>query len=284
MLNVISPDLHAHRTLTRAAKAEIDLCYACGTCLVACPVNRATGRLAPLRLVRMAIFGLVEELLNTPDIWYCQGCNACAHNCPMTVKPGALISYLRRESSIQHLLDPAKLARFDTLWTLFQRVRWHAADECRHHRERALTASEWQDWANTPVPPDRSPVLLAHRPDPPANLSTDLNRTDVAVCFTCGECRGQCPVFRESGVFDPLAIFRQVNLGLIEPVLESPSIWLCLGCQRCSNQCVQRVRGHEMFQVLQGLALENGFCGRKFPTALGRDSEELVRSVAGRNR
>ena len=44
------------------------MCWTCGSCDFECPVNIATGRLRPQKLVRLATLGLVEELLEQPEI------------------------------------------------------------------------------------------------------------------------------------------------------------------------------------------------------------------------
>ena len=71
--------------------------------------------------------------------------------------------------------------------------------------------------------------------------------------------------FFERSVFDPQWIFRMVNLGLEEEILKSPSIWLCLACQRCTEACGELVSGHLIIQRLQELALEEGMVDKDFP-------------------
>ncbi|MBW2616546.1 MAG: hypothetical protein JRD02_10275 [Deltaproteobacteria bacterium] len=50
-----------------------------------------------------------------------------------------------------------------------------------------------------------------------------------------------------------------------EEILKSPSIWLCIACQRCTEACSQLVTGHLMIQRLQEFALEEGVVDTGFP-------------------
>ena len=56
-----------------------------------------------------------------------------------------------------------------------------------------------------------------------------------------------------------------VNLGLEEEILRSPSIWLCIACERCTEACGERVTGHLIIQRLQELALKEGIVDKGFP-------------------
>jgi heterodisulfide reductase subunit C len=98
-------------------------------------------------------------------------------------------------------------------------------------------------------------------------LKNSLAQFSVAACFTCGECSSACPIFYERSVFDPQWIFRMVNLGLTETLLQSPALWLCIGCQRCTNACSQLVKGHLIIERLKQLAVSEGFVAEKFPLA-----------------
>ena len=72
----------------------------------------------------------------------------------------------------------------------------------------------------------------------------------------------------ERSVFDPRSIFRMANFGLSEELLRSPSIWLCIGCQRCTEACSQLVKGHLLIEHLQQRAIEEGFVDPRFPRRL----------------
>ncbi len=79
-------------------------CYACGSCTAGCPVHRVNSSYDPLRIIRMLVFGLREELLKGEMIWLCSDCYTCQENCPMEVKITDIINHLKnlatRENNI----------------------------------------------------------------------------------------------------------------------------------------------------------------------------------------
>ena len=86
----IEPDWDAWQTIADDAGADIDRCWTCGACDNGCPVSLATGRLRPQRNVRMAVYGMLDQLLALPGIWYCLSCRRCLQGCPNRVKPASL--------------------------------------------------------------------------------------------------------------------------------------------------------------------------------------------------
>jgi len=117
---------------------------------------------------------------------------------------------------------------------------------------------------DTPIEPVKGQITLGD--DLPSKGFKDaagISRTTA--CFTCSECSNVCPLFFERSVFDPQWIFRMVNMGLEKEILASPSIWLCIGCERCTEACGEEVKGHLIIQSLQKLALKEGIVDKGFP-------------------
>jgi heterodisulfide reductase subunit C len=93
-----SPDPSLGRQIALLSCSTASLCCTCSSCDIECPVNIATGRLRPQIIVRMANLGLWDELLNSPDIWYCLTCRRCLQVCPNSVRPSSLIGYIRHDA------------------------------------------------------------------------------------------------------------------------------------------------------------------------------------------
>jgi heterodisulfide reductase subunit C len=70
-------------------------CLACGTCSAGCPVHRATTSYDPIRIMRMLVLGLRQELLKGDMIWLCSDCYTCQENCPMGIKITDIINHLK---------------------------------------------------------------------------------------------------------------------------------------------------------------------------------------------
>jgi heterodisulfide reductase subunit C len=273
-INLIEPDWDTSRLVANAAGADIDRCWTCGTCDNGCPVSLATGRLRPQRNVRMAVYGMLDRLLTLPDIWYCLSCRRCLQGCPNRVKPFELHRYLRNEALQRGIYAHDFLTRYQRLFAEFQRVRWRAAAHCLKGKLTALPDDTWYQWLKQPLHHARyRPVDMAH-----TNIHNAARPAELLsgqACFTCSECSSCCPIVCGGDVFDPQRIIRMANLGIVDELLRSPAIWLCLGCQRCVEACSQTVSGHAIIRRLQMQAIEEGFVDPFLPVRL-LDADRII--------
>ena len=251
------PDPGLRKVIESACRAQSCRCWTCGSCDVECPVNIATGRLRPQRIVRLASLGFIEELLDSPEIWYCLTCRRCLQICPNQVKPCDVIDYARQEAISRGIVSYASVRRLQLLFTRFQRVRWRAVELCLKNNFGALTREQIDQWLADPVPETGHVVSPQGLLPGGSFFGISAAATRSAACFTCGECSSACPVSGERSVFDPRFMVRMVNLGLAEELVRSPSIWLCLSCGRCSDACGQLVDGRQILQRLQAVAVSN---------------------------
>jgi len=237
------PSSQIARRIAEDARSENRMCWTCGSCDFECPVNVATGgRLRPQRLVRLASLGLFDELVAAPEIWYCLQCNGCRQVCPNLVRPSEVIAYARSEAMQQAVLPEA---------FYFE----HAALQVQRQRLARQSAATLAGAIGTARFLDRTgPIQLA-----------DLPRTATSPCWTCGECSSACPAAGGRDVFDPRSIFRALALGLSQSLKQSPAIWLCLSCGRCTDVCSQGIDGRQIIAELQQDAIAEGFVAAGFP-------------------
>jgi heterodisulfide reductase subunit C len=243
----------------QATGAGACMCWTCSSCDSECPVEIATNRLRPQRVVRYANLGLFEDLIALPEIWYCLSCRRCNRVCPNLVKPETLIQYARTEALLRGVVSWEVHTRHADLMRRVQRVRWRAAQACRSGPTPDIDHDLWHHWLETPVPNGNGAAI------PSALLfqSAGLAKA-AAACFTCGECSSACPIACERSVFDPRYLFRLANLGLRGELLKNPSLWLCVQCGRCTDVCSQGVDGCGLIADLRSAALtetevDNGF-------------------------
>jgi len=59
---------------------------------------------------------------------------------------------------------------------------------------------------------------------------------DMAICMQCATCSASCPLSSGSNPF-PRKIYRYLQLGLRDKLLESPEPWLCYYCGDCNKDC-----------------------------------------------
>ncbi len=73
----------------------------------------------------------------------------------------------------------------------------------------------------------------------------------IMSCYQCGKCTAGCPTAYAMDV-PPRQVMRAIQLGLKDLVLDSSTIWVCLGCQTCSVRCPREI---DIAGVMESLRL-----------------------------
>ncbi|RJQ84271.1 MAG: heterodisulfide reductase [Desulfobacteraceae bacterium] len=95
-------------------------------------------------------------------------------------------------------------------------------------------------------------------------------------CLQCLSCAGGCP-FVEAMTYRPNGIIRLVQYGFRQEVLESPDIWLCVGCHTCSIACPMAIDMPLLMDALREMAIESG--ARINETAILNFHREVLGSI-----
>lgn len=260
---VAKPDIQLREFLDRNTHSGFYKCWTCGECDGVCPVNIATNGLHPQKIVHLAYLGWLEELLHLPEIWHCLSCRQCNQVCSNRVRPADIIDFARIETVRRGMVSYDAYRQYKDLNSMFQRVRWHAVTACFNGRLDDLSDEQWSKWLRMPI--SMATGRISGNSSPLIKMSGwPLLKANTNLCFTCGECSSACPVFCERGLFDPQAIVRMVNLNLADELMASASIWLCLGCERCTDTCPQTLRPRQVIKNLQDLAKSQGIVDASF--------------------
>ena len=83
----------------------------------------------------------------------------------------------------------------------------------------------------------------------------EISGQDLLACYQCGKCAAGCPVAFAMDVL-PSQVIRLAQLGLIEEILETETIWLCAACQTCYTRCPKGVDLSRIMEALRELALK----------------------------
>lgn len=77
------------------------------------------------------------------------------------------------------------------------------------------------------------------------------------LCYQCRKCSAGCPV---SDLMDlaPNQVVRAIQLGQLDMVFESSTLWLCASCQTCVTRCPHGVDLPRMMDSLRSAALAKG--------------------------
>lgn len=90
----MEPLLISKREKRRLASQFADLCLTCGTCAGGCPVTGVDG-LDVRKVVRLALLGMDQEVVDSKFPWVCTLCGRCEHGCPMNIDLLALLRSAR---------------------------------------------------------------------------------------------------------------------------------------------------------------------------------------------
>ena len=82
--------------------------------------------------------------------------------------------------------------------------------------------------------------------------------TGIEKCIQCNACASVCPVARAGFSLYGRLLFRKLQTGHMEEIIEEPSSWACQACNRCTEICPRDARPFEMvfaFRRLQAKEL-----------------------------
>jgi heterodisulfide reductase subunit C len=80
----MEPLLISKREKRRLASQYADLCLTCGTCAGGCPITGVDG-LDVRKIVRLALLGMDQEVIDSRFPWVCTLCGRCEYACPMNI-------------------------------------------------------------------------------------------------------------------------------------------------------------------------------------------------------
>lgn len=84
-----------------------------------------------------------------------------------------------------------------------------------------------------------------------------LSGQKLSACYQCGECTAGCPVAFAMDLM-PNQVTRMALAGMADEVLQSRSIWLCVGCNTCVTRCPHLVDLPRVMDSLRQIATRRG--------------------------
>ncbi|MFO8051208.1 MAG: 4Fe-4S dicluster domain-containing protein [Thermoplasmatota archaeon] len=82
-----------HR-LQKLSEEVSDYCFQCAKCTSGCEAHKLL-ELEPHRIVALLKRGLVQEMINSDDIWTCMSCFKCKERCPQKIAPVNILFALK---------------------------------------------------------------------------------------------------------------------------------------------------------------------------------------------
>ena len=63
----------------------ISACFTCRSCVAGCPISSINKDFSPAKIIRMALYGLKDDILKSDFVWLCATCYTCQERCPQGV-------------------------------------------------------------------------------------------------------------------------------------------------------------------------------------------------------
>ena len=81
-----------------------------------------------------------------------------------------------------------------------------------------------------------------------------ISGVDPKKCMKCGKCSGTCPNY-DAMEYHPHQFVSMVENGLIEQLMDSNAVYLCLGCMACVERCPRHVAPGKLVGAVAQLKL-----------------------------
>lgn len=84
----------------------------------------------------------------------------------------------------------------------------------------------------------------------------DLSGQNIFSCYQCGKCSAGCPITSAMDIL-PAQIIRFVQLGEVDEVMNSRTIWLCASCLTCATRCPKGIDVAKVMETLRVISLRD---------------------------
>jgi len=90
------------------------------------------------------------------------------------------------------------------------------------------------------------------------NLADVAKRAKAWACYDCGKCSATCPITLAGGAYSPRRQVLATNLGILDGLLDSSTLSICLTCMMCDVRCPAGVNYTELVLRLRELGYREG--------------------------
>jgi heterodisulfide reductase subunit C len=77
----------------------------------------------------------------------------------------------------------------------------------------------------------------------------EISGVNFAACYQCGNCSAGCPCVDAMDI-PPQRVMRMAQMGRIEEILKSNTMWVCAACVTCTAKCPKSI---DIAAVMEGL-------------------------------
>ncbi|MDY6964699.1 MAG: 4Fe-4S dicluster domain-containing protein [Halobacteriota archaeon] len=85
----------------------------------------------------------------------------------------------------------------------------------------------------------------------------ELSGQELFSCIQCGKCSGGCPITNEMDI-RPHQVAWLIELGAVDELINSKTIWLCASCFLCSSRCPKGVELPKIMESIRAIIMRDG--------------------------
>src|SRR5450759_5006011 len=79
----------------------------------------------------------------------------------------------------------------------------------------------------------------------------------ISTCYQCEKCTNGCPLSFAMDIH-PHQVMHNIQLGSIDDVLNSDTIWVCASCETCTTRCPNDIDIAHVMDTLRQLSTKRG--------------------------
>jgi heterodisulfide reductase subunit C len=84
-----------------------------------------------------------------------------------------------------------------------------------------------------------------------------LSKQQISTCYQCQKCTNGCPMTFAMDTA-PHQVIHKVQLGLIDELIDSDTIWVCASCETCTARCPNDIDIAHVMDTLRHLSIKKG--------------------------
>jgi heterodisulfide reductase subunit C len=85
----------------------------------------------------------------------------------------------------------------------------------------------------------------------------ELSKETISSCYQCEKCTNGCPLTFAMDI-NPHQVMHNLQLGQLDDILNSDSIWVCASCETCTTRCPNDIDIAHVMDTLRQLSKQKG--------------------------
>jgi heterodisulfide reductase subunit C len=84
-----------------------------------------------------------------------------------------------------------------------------------------------------------------------------LSGEKISTCYQCEKCSNGCPMTFAMDII-PNRVMHLIQMGMIDEVINSDTIWVCASCETCTTRCPNSIDIAHVMDTLRQLSIKQG--------------------------